>query len=144
MFYGLWYEGFPQSRIQNSKKDDCRFAEMEDPVASSNELYLGTHNMGMFLSDQPIYYRSADPDDPNKYYYFGKVEDIFYRMLNDFNNENGVTGDYRCTKEIIKFDGESDAYNYPNSIRVPVLKSQHPSLTRIYAGVNIKETEFLK
>jgi hypothetical protein len=143
-WYGLWYEGFPQSRIQNSKKDDCTFAEIEDPVASSNELYLGTHNMGMFLSDQPIYYRSADPDDPNKYYYFGKVEDIFYRMLNDFNDENGVTGDYRCTKEIIKFDGESDAYNYPNSIRVPVLKSQHPSLTRIYAGVNIKETEFLK
>lgn len=100
--------------------------------------------MGAFLSDQPIYYRSTDVNDPSQFYYFGKVEDLFYKMLNDFNTSNGVTAQYRCTKEILKFDGESNEYNYPNSVRVDRIKTPMPSLTKIYAGVNIRESGFLK
>ena len=142
--FGLWYEGWLEEPILNSKDDTCSFVESTDPIPSSNALYLGTHNMGMFLSDQPVYYRSTNVNDPNRFYYFGKVEDLFYKMLEDFNTANGVTAQYRCTKEILKYDSESNAYNYPNSVVVPGLRTPMPSLTRIYAGVNIRESQFLK
>lgn len=128
------------------KKDDCSFVlDNEYKTANRTLLYLSKRDMGHFLSDQPIYFKSSNTNDPNPYYYFGKISDVFYRMLDDFNKDNGVTAQYRCEKEIIKFDSESDVNNYPNYLEPPQrIRTPMPSLTRIYSGVNIRESEFLK
>lgn len=129
------------------KKDDCSDSISDNEYKTLNRtlLYLSKRDMGHFLSDQPIYFKSSNANDPNPYYYFGKISDIFYTMLDDFSKNNGVTAQYRCEKEIIKYDSESDVYNYPNYLEPPQrIRTPMPSLTKINLGVNIRESEFLK
>jgi hypothetical protein len=107
------------------------------------------HNIGTFLSDQKIYYRANPSDIVNKYYYFGTPSDIFYKILDKFNLENGVSGLYKCNKQVIKDSplfGEMQNPNpkLPNSenenepIQSKKFKAKHGP------GPHIYEKEFLK
>ena len=162
-FLGPWWQGFPfQSVIPGGYPlyDDCSVPSYDETsildyrkrkesfphvLGEGNILNLGTHNMGMFLSDQPIYYRKSNPSDIYPYYNFGKVSDIFYHILNNLNREHGVTGTYLCDKQIIQYDPLASDFNQPFSDNYvpptplpPVPKTFHPP------GSYINEQEFLK
>lgn len=109
------------------------------------------HNIGSFLSDQKIYYRANPSDQINKYYYFGTPSDIFYRILDKFGLENGVTQTYRCNKQVIKNSPNFGEFQNPNpkytSTESPVPPATSSGLkfkAKSGPGPHIDEKEFLK
>jgi hypothetical protein len=98
----------------------------------------------MFLSDQPVYLRKTNPQGSSPYYYFGKIEDIFYKIMDTLNEENGVTQKYRCRREVVTYSTDFSEYEYPNSLPPQKMPPQNYSFRPISAGVHIDEQEFLK
>ena len=162
-FFGAWWQSFPFQTVTPGGLplyDDCSVPSYDETsildyrkrkesfphiLGEGNTLTIGSHNMGMFLSDQQIYYRKSNPNDIYPYYNFGKVSDIFYHILNNLNREHGVTGTYLCDKQIIQYDPLATDFNQPFSDNYvpptplpPIPKTFHPP------GSYINEQEFLK
>jgi len=149
------------SQISFARNANCEFTQSKPSLfthelSESFEQDLGTyweqsykyHNIGSFLSDQKIYYRANPSDQINKYYYFGTPSDIFYKILDKFGLENGVTQTYRCNKQLIKDSPNFGEMENPNPKYIPPENTQESRGIKFRAknspGPHVDEKEFLK
>lgn len=108
---GWWWQGLvgpssdPYGRNKNCESPTN--SGVWEPYPQNSEhpstLIYGTDSAGDFLSDQQVYLKHTFGGEPN-FLYFGKVSDIFYKILDKLNSRNGVTGQYECRKEVINFN----------------------------------------
>jgi len=111
-------------------------------LASYSQFVKGTHQIGLFLSDQKVYSRSTNPNTTAPFY-LGKVSDVFYNILRKLNQKYGVNGEYTCSKKAIKYNPELTEYDQPFSLPPTTISDKFPTI-RPVIGVSTNEQEFLK